>query len=211
MSGLAFAAWKDCHSIANIIDTLRVYIVDEPSDVVESKLAALSFDRYNLSSFCDELEKLLGKLQVSLVAEGVSYHKAQQMTIKRAVESCRMCAKNDLVKSVIASSTYATYRDVLSKFRTEISDQRRENMLRVAQDNRYGNRFHTPPRNTYAPRFPQNNSNNVSHTNYRNNYNRQFQQRPSTANIRVMSNPENVQAPAAWLANDLENQEGPST
>lgn len=48
------------------------------------------------------------------------------MTISLVVETCRKSARNDLVKSVLASSHFETPKGVLSKFVTEVANQNKD-------------------------------------------------------------------------------------
>ena len=213
MSGRPYAHCKNCLTIDEIIKSINLHFIDDPSDIIESKIDSLFFDNKSLSQFCEELEILLDKFFTSLMSEDIPHHKAQNMTIKKAVEACRKSSRNDLVKSVIASSHYSTHKEVILKFRTEIADQKKlrlsSQVQRPFSSTRYqnnfprnGNNFSYPnnQNNSYFPRFNGNRDNN----NFRN----QRQTQMPSANVRLLQqNQENSNQPASWLANDPLYQE----
>lgn len=66
------------------------------------------------------------KLTSTYINEGIPLAKANEMTISLVVETCRKSARNDLVKSVLASSHFETPKGVLSKFVTEVANQNKD-------------------------------------------------------------------------------------
>lgn len=122
LTGKAATVCSGCTSINQIITCLRENILRDPSQVLESRLNALTFDNKCLTNFCVEVEKVADSLLDSLVSEGVSRPKANSMTIDRVIRVCLKSSHNETVKAVLAASSYNTLKDVLSKFRTEISE-----------------------------------------------------------------------------------------
>lgn len=117
---------EDTATLEEVIEILRKRIKSDPSRVVESRLTAIRFDNRNLTSFTEEIEKVADTLSKTYISEGIPHDKANEMTVSRVVDTCRQSARNDLVKSVLASSTFESPKDVLSKFVTEVAAQNKD-------------------------------------------------------------------------------------
>lgn len=109
-----------------LVSALKDHIKADPSKVVESKLAAIVFDNRNLTKFTDDVNALAEKLTSTYISEKIPLTKANEMTISLVVETCRKSTRNDLVKSVLASSHFETPKGVLSKFVTEVANQNKD-------------------------------------------------------------------------------------
>lgn len=160
-------------TVEQIKIALRTHIKPETSTVIEGKLLALRLVKNDFSKFTEETEKLSESLRRSLVIEGISKAKAQEMTIKKTVEVCRKLARSEVVKSVLASSTFSEPSDVVAKFITESDVARKEHREAEVAKNKFGNN-----KNGHAKKFnkggnfnrnnnahPQNRSNNGGNTN----------------------------------------------
>lgn len=109
-----------------IIRALQQNIKADSATVIEARLAAVRFDNKNLTTFATEVEKLAEQLVNAFISEGIPVRKSNELAISRVTETCRKSARNDLVKSVLASSTFTTPKEVLSKFATEVADQNKD-------------------------------------------------------------------------------------
>lgn len=197
LSGKARTSIIGCTSIEEIIVALERDFTLESSIVLESRLCALRFDFKNLTEFASEAEKVADNLKDALISEGCSRQKANEMTVRLVVETCRKSARNDTVKTILASSTFNSAKEVLSKFRIEITEANRDKQFlafqkqpvqRYAQSqqgtnnyNRFNNRnnngFNHRNNNGYNNRNGQAanyNYNSNSNWNQRNNYNRNY-------------------------------------
>lgn len=105
-----------CTTIKHITDALLKNIKPESS---ESKMMALGLDHGNFTKFNEQAEKLAEAFKRSLIVEGISKTKAEEMAIKKTVDLCRKTARSEVVKSVLASTKFAAPADVLAKFVTE--------------------------------------------------------------------------------------------
>lgn len=110
----------------HITSALKTTIKPESSKVIEGKIMALRIDKGNLSKFNEQAEKLSEALRRSLIIEGISKKKAEEMTITKTVELCRKTARSEIVKSVISATPFATPAEVIAKFITESEVARRE-------------------------------------------------------------------------------------
>lgn len=154
LNGRARTVTTGCETIEDIISELRLNIIRDSSEVLESRLAALRFDHINLTDFSASVEKIADQLINSLMSEGVSKGKANSMAIRQVVETCRHSARNDIIKAILASTSFNSPKEVLAKFRTEIAalkkdqqaasyHQRLQNRGRPVNLNNNYNRFST--------------------------------------------------------------------
>lgn len=91
----------------DITDALRIAIKPESSKVVEGKMIALQVNKGDFSKFNEQAEKLAEAYRRSLIIEGMTKAKSQELTIsKTAVELCRKTARSEIVKSILSSGTY---------------------------------------------------------------------------------------------------------
>lgn len=117
---------ENVETVQQIIDALKKDIKLEPSAVIEGRIAALRLDKGNYSKFTETAEKQIEAFRRSLVNEGITKQKSQEMAIKKTVEICRKIARSEIVKSVLAATQYDTPADVLAKFVTENDIARKE-------------------------------------------------------------------------------------
>lgn len=113
-------------SVQEVVDALRAEIKCESSTVIEGKIMALRVHKGDFTKFAKVTEKLAESLRRSLVLEGISKEKAKEMSIKKTVELCRKTARSEVVKSVIASSSFSNPAEVVTKLITEIDIEKRE-------------------------------------------------------------------------------------
>lgn len=113
-------------SVEQIKTALSQTIKPEKSTVVEGRIMALRLDRGNFTKFTEQAEKLAEAFRRSLIIEGITKNKAQELTIAKTVELCRKTARSEIVKSVLSSGTFSEPADVLAKLVTENEIVRRE-------------------------------------------------------------------------------------
>lgn len=146
---------SDPKKVSDIITALRKEIKHEPSRVIEGKIIALRLDRKNISKFSEQANKLAEQLEESLIFEGHTKDKAQEMTIRKTVDLCYKLARADTVKSVLGARSFDTPSEVIYKF-VEQSDTARQDFF--ANKNQNGQNFRSSR------------GNNRSRGNYRNNF-----------------------------------------
>lgn len=144
------------NTIEAVTDALKAEIKPENSSIIEGKMLALRLEKGNLSKFSEQAEKLAEAFRRTLIVEGISKAKAQEMTINKTIEICRKTARSETVKSVLAAKTFESPSEVVAKFVTENTIARRE--YKEAQSFK-------------GKRFPNNNSNNNRQPNKSNNRN----------------------------------------
>lgn len=174
-------------NLTNLIDSLKSKIKPESSKVIEGKIQALRTDKMPLQDFAKRTEELAEQFRRSLIVEGIPSMKAEEMTVSKTVEMCRANARTDLVKSVLASTSFSSHKEVISKFIVETNAQIQERQVLAFRPNRgqinnfpntrryfeFNNRsgntnYHT--RNKYNPNnnIPNNFNRGTSYRNYRN-------------------------------------------
>lgn len=116
----------DCKTVKDLTTALKAKIKPDNSGIIEGKMTALNLRKNDYSKFAAEAEKLAEALRRTLIIEGLTRAKAEEMTIKKTVEICRKTAKSEVVKSVLASSKYDTPADVIATFITQSDIARRE-------------------------------------------------------------------------------------
>lgn len=160
-------------SINDIKVALKAKIKPENSKVIAGKIAALQVRSGNYPEFTKQAEALADALERSLVIEGISKQKATEMAIEQTVNVCRLNAKTDLVKAILASTAFTDPKEVVAKLVVEQSNENKEKQVlafNTANRNTRGSyRGRNPHRNFSYNRQNNNNSNNGNYY-YRGNY-----------------------------------------
>lgn len=123
-----------------IIDALRATIKREPSKVIEGKLLALKSDGTSLTQFTEKAEELVEKYKRSLISEGFTKVKAEELTIEKTIEMCRKSARSDTVRAVLAAKTFGSPKEVIAKMIIEINALKLDKNSDVSQ-NKNGRNF----------------------------------------------------------------------
>lgn len=110
----------------DIIEALQENIKPDDSKVVLGRLLALRAERGSLQKFQKEAEELTDQLRRAFISDGMTHKLAKRMTIDKTVEMCRLSAKTELVKSVLASTQFNEPKEVLAKLITEAGAENKE-------------------------------------------------------------------------------------
>lgn len=113
-------------TVKDITDALRNANQPESSKVVEGKMLALRVNKGDFTKFNEQAEKLAEAFRRSLINEGMTKAKSQELTISKTVELCRKTARSEIVKSILSSGTYTQPSEVLAKLITENEVVKRE-------------------------------------------------------------------------------------
>lgn len=182
-------------TVANIRARLSGSIKPENEKIIRGKMAALRADRNTLADFAKQADTLADCLKRALVLDGIPPAKATSMVIDETISMCKSSARSDYVRSVLASTSYTTPKEVVAKFVIEVGNdkdtkqvlafnamkqqQGQQNKYR-GQRNNFNQNWSRKPRNRQF-RYPNSygNNNNRQNDNHRNgnNFNRQFQNR----------------------------------
>lgn len=116
-------------NVVQITSALKDKIKPENSKVIEGRLRALKTDRVSLNDFTEKANELAESFRRALVIEGIPSTKADEMTVEKTIELCRSNARSDLVKSVLASSSFTDHKEVVAKFIVEINNETKEKQV----------------------------------------------------------------------------------
>lgn len=147
---------------AEVITALRAGIKPDNSEIVAGRMTALKADSLPTQEFSKQAEDLALSFRRSLMNEGISKAKANEMAVKETIKLCKSSSKTSYVKSILASTSFAEPKDVIAKFLTESENERNENKNQILTFRKVN-----PNRNN-------NYNNNYNNNNYGNNYNAQF-------------------------------------
>lgn len=129
-------------NVKEIIESLRNAIKPDSSKVIESKMLALRLDNTKLQDYTTQVEQFAENLQRSLIVEGISQLKAKSMAVEKTIEICKKSAKTDIVKAVIAASSFNDPKEVLAKFITESAEIKEHKVLAYGKNNsNHGNKY----------------------------------------------------------------------
>lgn len=128
-------------SVKDIVDALKRHIKPDSSQVIEGRLTALRVQKSNFTKFSEEAEKLAEAFRRSLVVEGFTREKAHELPIRKTKELCRRVTHSDVVKGIIASSTFDTPAEVIAKMITEGEVAQKEKKEKEMYEKRPNNKF----------------------------------------------------------------------
>lgn len=130
LEGKALEAVDDTvDNIDELIRQLKAKIRPDNSKVISGKMMALKMQRQNPQTFAKEAEELADALQRSLVIEGISYTKANEMTIDKTIEMCRASAKSDVVRSILGAAQFTDPKEVVAKLLVETATDHTEKQV----------------------------------------------------------------------------------
>lgn len=118
-----------CKDIPDLIKILKDKLRPESSKIVEGRMLALRADRSTLQEFSRKAEELSEAFRRALVVEGIPLKKAEELTVDKTVELCRSNTNSDLVKSVLASSSFESPKLVIAKMITELNLETKEKQI----------------------------------------------------------------------------------
>lgn len=170
LEGKALEAIPPNPASLNVVKVaLRDKIKPDNSKVIEGRLLALRNDNMPTQDFAKLVEELGDSLKRTLIVEGMSQDKANEIAVEKTVELCRSITRSSLVKSVLASTQFTCTKTVVAKFLVETTTDVKEKQVMAYSVNRGHNRNRN---NSYRGNFRGNNSyGNVyrgNNNNYRN-------------------------------------------
>lgn len=156
-------------SVDQIKNSLKSRIKPDNSKVVAGRIAALHVKGNNYTDFAKHVEDLADALQRSLVIEGITKEKAQEMAIEQTVTICRNNAKSDMVKAILASTNFTEPKDVVAKLIVEESTIEKGPQVLAMRSSRNRSNYEYGNRNEMRPQRGNHNNSYRSHSygNYR--------------------------------------------
>ncbi|XP_055307170.1 putative uncharacterized protein DDB_G0286901, partial [Sitodiplosis mosellana] len=151
-------------TVEEIIQAIKGKIKPESSKVVLGRFLALRNERNAMSKFQEQAENLADELRRAYISEGMTHNLAEKTTIEKTVEMCRLSARTNLVKSILASSEFKEPKEVVAKLITETNTENNEVQIL----------YYTRNNNNGRGRY-----NNFRGTNWQNRQNTNWQNRPN--------------------------------
>lgn len=161
--------------IGAIGDAFRAKIKHDNSKIISGRMMALRVDKQSMQTFAKTAEELSDALRRAYISEGMSREKAIEMSTDKTIEMCRINAKTELVRSVLASAKFDEPKDVVAKYIVEATTETKERQIFAFNASRGHNNYRGRGNNNLRGRG-NNNFNNYNngqrrYNNYNNNYN----------------------------------------
>lgn len=127
------------------IDELKAALMQnikpDNSHIVEGRMLSLKFQMNQSDQFALKVEELSDALRRTLIIEGVSSVKANEIAIEKTIELCRKNTQSPLIKSVLEATKFEQPKDVVSKLITQIDKTKSEvQILTVNHQNNFNPR-----------------------------------------------------------------------
>lgn len=153
----------EVNTIEALIEVLKTNIFPERSEVIEGRITALRYAYAKQEEFAAKAEELSDALRRTLIIEGMTAVKANEISVKKTIELCRKSTNSELVKAVLAATPFKSPKEVIAKLITESDTHVKEQqILRCQRPNRgNGNNRRGRDRGGHRP----NNNNNYSNAN----------------------------------------------
>lgn len=163
---------KNPATINEITDNSKKYIKPDSSKIIEGRMLSLKANRVNMPDYTKQAEELADALQRSLIVEGISQNKAREMTIDRTIEMCRSNARTDIVKSILASTSFENPKEAIAKFVVESNKESNDRQILTFRSNfRSNNGFRPNNQRIFHSNRGFSRGFNRNNNNYRGNYN----------------------------------------
>lgn len=154
-------------SVQDIIKTLKQKFKPENSKIVAGKIAALQIKNNNYSDFSKNVVELADALERTLISEGMTQAKAQEMAIEQTVDVCALNAKTDCARTVILSTQFSDPKDVVAKLIVvQNKEASTKQVLAYREQSNYRNNNHRGNFRGYYRGNNNNRGNNHSRNNY---------------------------------------------
>lgn len=142
-------------------------IKPDNSKVIEGRMLGLKFNLNTADEFSQKAESLADALRRTLIIEGVTPTKANEMAVEKTIELCRRSTHSPIIKSVLEAAHFNQPKDVVAKLITQVDKTKSEaQVLSFDSNNKRGR---GSKNNNFNKR--NNSSNNDFQNNSHNNYN----------------------------------------
>lgn len=158
-------------TVKQVTDAFVAKIKPENSNVIVGNMMALRADRSNLSDYAKKTENLAQAYKPSLVSEGTTLEKANEMAVEKAVTLCKANTRSPIVLSTLNSTPFDNVKDVLAKYITVSREHGNESQVLYAQlgqpqkFNQNRRNFNQSSRGQQSNRFNNQNRSNFSNFN----------------------------------------------
>lgn len=119
----------DVNTITKFKEVLANNIVPENSKVIEGRITSLRYSFARQEEFASKVEELADALRRTLIIEGMTEKKANEMSIDKTVQLCRKSTNSDMVKSILAATAFKSPKEAIAKLITENDTHVREQQV----------------------------------------------------------------------------------
>lgn len=145
-------------SLNEIKSALRKNIKPDSSKVIAGRMISLKLSKIPSADYATKAEELAEALQRSLIIEGISREKANEMAIEKTIEMCRQSASGN-VRNILAAARFDNPKEVIAKLITEQTISEKE--AQIFAFKRYENQRRTNFQNGFRRNFQGQNASNV--------------------------------------------------
>lgn len=169
----------DVTTLALLKNTLTENIKPDNSKIIEGRMLSLRFNIAASGEFAEKAEQLSDALRRTLIVEGMTARKANEIAIEKTIEACRKNTFSDMIKSVLESCTFTSPKEVIAKMITQVDKVKNERQINNTgkgknnNNNNNANRSNGNWQNKNNNRRNNNNQNNQGNSGRYNNNNRQ--------------------------------------
>lgn len=127
----------DITTVDEMLVKLKRSIVPENSKVIEGRISSLRYSYAKQEEFATRVEELADALRRTLIIEGMTPEKANDMTIDRTIQLCKRSTRSEVVKAVLSAAKFNTSKEVVAKLIT-CGDEcmKEQQVMRFANGNR---------------------------------------------------------------------------
>lgn len=127
----------DVTDIDELINILKQNIRPENSKIIEGRISSLRYSYAKQEDFATKTEELADALRRTLILEGMTPDKANEITIDRTITLCRKSTTSDVVKAVLSAASFSSPKELVAKLIT-CNDEcvKDKQVLRYHKDNR---------------------------------------------------------------------------
>lgn len=128
----------DIDNIEDLIEKLKDNIKPENSKIIEGRISSLRYSYVKQEEFASKTEELADALRRTLIIEGMTAAKANEITIERTIQLCKKSTNSDVVKAVLSAASFNTSKEVVAKLITSNDEYVKDRQ--IMRYNKEGNR-----------------------------------------------------------------------
>lgn len=126
----------EIETIEDLIDKLKDKIRPESSKVIEARIASLQYSIERQEEFANRAGELANALRRTLIIEGMTARKANELVIDRTIQLCRKNTHSNVVRAVLSAATFETAQEVVAKLITSNDECVKEERMAWYQSNK---------------------------------------------------------------------------
>lgn len=187
LKGRAFDIIKDAKTTAEIKTAIQSKIKLEKSSIIVGRMMALKMDKGGFSDFSNKVEKLADRYKFSLIEEGMTSAKANEMAVEEAVKLCKSHTKHLTVTTALTATKFNSVKEVTTKYISVTQEETQNRQLGQNGQSAFHfrtNGYQNRPKSDYRGNYNRNNQNSSQCNNYNGNSNYQTNSKQNSNNYR---------------------------